>query len=65
VAELDRCLPIYETFPGWSEPIDTCRTFSDLPSEARRYVKAIEEGCGAPAGLVSVGPAPEETIIRL
>jgi len=63
--ELDRCVPVYESIPGWDEAIAGVRAFDDLPPEARRYVGLIEEGCGAPARLVSVGPAPEETIIRL
>jgi len=64
-AELDRSVPVYQSLPGWEESIAGARTFDDLPVEARNYVELIEEGCGAPAGLISVGPAPEETIVRL
>jgi len=65
VSELDRCIPVYESVPGWSEPIAGIRSFDRLPPAARDYVKLIEEAAGAPARLVSVGPAPEETIRRL
>ncbi|MFL5675984.1 MAG: adenylosuccinate synthase, partial [Chloroflexota bacterium] len=42
-AALARATPIYETFPGWIEPIHGIRSLSDLPENARRYVSAIEE----------------------
>ena len=64
-ARLARCIPVYETIPGWEDPIVRIRSFDRLPSEARGYIERIEEACGVPARLISVGPGPEETILRL
>ncbi len=63
-AALSRATPIYERFPGWSEPIHDVRSLADLPENARRYVTAIEEHAGVPIVLVSVGPERTQTIER-
>ena len=63
-AELARARPIYESFPGWSEPIHDVRSLADLPENAHRYVTAIEEHAGVPVVLVSVGPERTQTIER-
>jgi adenylosuccinate synthase len=44
-----------ETLPGWSAALDACRSLSDLPPAARRYVERIGEVLGVPVELVSVG----------
>jgi adenylosuccinate synthase len=61
---LARATPIYEEFPGWSEPIHAIRALADLPENARRYVTALEEHAGVPIVLVSVGPERTQTIER-
>ena len=61
--ELRRCKPIYETIPGWKEPVDDVRrepTNSLLAHLA--YVKRIEELVGIPVGVLSVGPDRAQTI---
>jgi adenylosuccinate synthase len=63
-AALARATPVYETFPGWEEPIHDARTLADLPENARRYVTALEEHAGVPIVLVSVGPERTQTIER-
>ncbi|MCX5979270.1 MAG: adenylosuccinate synthase [Chloroflexi bacterium] len=63
-AEMERATPIYERFPGWSEPIHQVRALADLPENARRYVTALEEIAGAPIVLLSVGPERTQTIER-
>ena len=63
-AALARATPIFEDFPGWSEPINHVRSLADLPENARRYVTAIEEHAGVPIVLVSVGPERTQTIER-
>ena len=64
VAELGRCQPVYEEMDGWMTDISGIRQFARLPAAARRYIRRLEELCGSPAKLVSVGPKREETIIR-
>jgi adenylosuccinate synthase len=61
---LARATPIYDDFPGWSEPIHDVRSLADLPENARRYVTALEQHAGAPIVLVSVGPERTQTIER-
>jgi adenylosuccinate synthase len=56
--------PIYETLPGWRGNISTCRSFDELPKEAQTYVKRIEQLCGAPIQMVSVGPERSATLLR-
>ncbi|PYJ90439.1 MAG: adenylosuccinate synthase [Verrucomicrobia bacterium] len=61
--QLENCEPIYREFPGWNKPTQSARKFSNLPVDARRYVRAIAELTGAPLRIVSVGPTRNETII--
>jgi adenylosuccinate synthase len=59
---LDTVVPVYETFPGWSEPLHDCRALHELPKNALRYICAIEDLVGVKAWLVSVGPDRKQTI---
>ncbi|MBU7597495.1 adenylosuccinate synthase [Streptomyces sp. P38-E01] len=54
--------PVYEYLPGWSEDITGAKTFAELPKNAQRYVKALEEMSGAPISAIGVGPGRDETI---
>ncbi|MGL6097833.1 MAG: adenylosuccinate synthase, partial [Fimbriiglobus sp.] len=54
--ELERCVPVYETLPGWTEDLTTCRALADLPAAARKYVDRVSELVGLPVSVVSVGP---------
>lgn len=54
--------PVYEYLPGWSEDITKAKTFAELPKNAQRYVKALEEMSGAPISAIGVGPGRDETI---
>jgi len=60
---LAACRPAYESLPGWSEDISGVRMFEDLPQNARRYIRRIEELSGIPVWIVSVGPGRDQTII--
>ena len=60
--ELRRCKPIYETIPGWKQPLDDARSVDDFPAGAMAYVKRIEELVGVPVGVLSVGPDRAQTI---
>ncbi len=60
---LARCKPIYQEMAGWEEDISGARTLTELPAEARAYLKEIEEITGVPISVVSVGPRREETIV--
>ncbi len=65
-ADLDilaACKPVYEEHPGWTEDISTITVFDDLPENAKKYVKRIEELAGVPVIIISVGPDRAETIV--
>jgi len=61
--DLDDLKPVYESFPGWSEPLGDCKSFSDLPAAAQRYVKAIEEYAGCKAWIIGVGAGRDRSIV--
>jgi adenylosuccinate synthase len=61
--DLDQVTPIYESFPGWDEPLTGCRALHELPNNALRYITAIEDLVGCKAWLVSVGADREQTIV--
>jgi adenylosuccinate synthase len=56
--------PIYESWPGWKAPTKGARKYDELPVEAKKYVKRLEEVSGVPVGLISTGSDRLETIIR-
>ena len=55
--------PIYETMQGWDEDITSIDKFKDLPSNAQKYIKAIEDFIGVPITFISVGPERNQNII--
>ncbi|MDR2157593.1 MAG: adenylosuccinate synthase [Clostridiales Family XIII bacterium] len=61
---LERSEPVYRTVKGWRKDLTGCRSWEDLPEEARDYIAAIEEMAGVPVKIVSVGPGREQTIAR-
>ncbi len=58
-----RCKPVYETMPGWSESTEGARSWADLPANAIKYVRRVEELINCPAALVSTSPEREDTIL--
>ncbi len=55
--------PVYETYPGWLQDTSSARTLADLPSNARKYIEAIESITGIPVEIISVGSNRDQTII--
>jgi adenylosuccinate synthase len=58
-----RIEPIYETIEGWSAVTSGARSWADLPAQAVKYVRRIEELIGAPVALLSTSPKREDTIL--
>ena len=56
--------PIYEELPGWRTDITDCRSYKDLPREAKDYIEFIEDHAGVPVSIIAVGPDREQTIMR-
>jgi adenylosuccinate synthase len=61
--ELERCRPVFEELPGWSEDLRGVRRYEDFPANTRAYLARLEELVGVPIQIVSVGPDREETIV--
>ena len=58
-----RCVPIYEEMPGWSESTEGARSWAELPAEAIKYVRRIEELIRCPVALLSTSPERADTIL--
>jgi adenylosuccinate synthase len=56
-------VPIYETLEGWSESTAGARSWADLPAQAIKYVRRIEELIGAPVSVLSTSPERDDTIL--
>jgi adenylosuccinate synthase len=58
-----RVRPIYEEMPGWQESTAGARSWADLPGQAIKYVRRIEELIQCPVALVSTSPERDDTIL--
>jgi adenylosuccinate synthase len=58
-----RVEPVYETIPGWKEPTARARSWAQLPAQAIKYVRRIEELAGCPVAMLSTSPEREDTIL--
>jgi adenylosuccinate synthase len=59
-----RLEPVYEDLPGWQADTTACRSWAELPANARAYVERLEELAGVPISHVSVGPERAQMIVR-
>lgn len=55
--------PVYETLKGWEQSTQGARSWADLPAEAVKYIRRIEELIEAPVALLSTSPEREDTIM--
>jgi adenylosuccinate synthase len=55
--------PIYESFEGWQAKTAGARSWAELPAQAIKYVRHIEELVGCPVALLSTSPEREDTIL--
>ena len=54
--------PVYEIHKGWNSDITKCKTYEELPQNAKNYLKRLEELLGIKITIISVGPDREQTI---
>jgi adenylosuccinate synthase len=54
--------PLMESLPGWRQDLQAARDWENLPQEARAYILRIEELCGTPVRMVSVGPERDQVV---
>jgi adenylosuccinate synthase len=55
--------PIYETVEGWQAATARARSWAELPAQAIKYVRRVEELVGCPVALLSTSPEREDTIL--
>lgn len=60
--DLEKCTPIYEEFEGWGE-VSHITEYKKLPTNLLRYLERIEELCGTPISIISLGPKRSQTIV--
>ena len=58
-----RLTPVYETLEGWRESTHGARSWAQLPANAIKYVRRVEELIGAPVALLSTSPERDDTIM--
>lgn len=63
IDDFAKVVPVYETLPGWSEDIRSCRNFNQLPVNAQKYVRYLTEKIGVPIAWIGTGPGRDEIII--
>jgi adenylosuccinate synthase len=61
---LGECEPVYETMEGWKTKTSAITDYDELPEAAKKYIRRVEELCGAGVAMISTGPERTETIIR-
>ncbi|HEX8622209.1 MAG TPA: adenylosuccinate synthase [Allosphingosinicella sp.] len=62
-ADQEAVEPVYETMAGWAESTAGARSWADLPAQAIKYIRRIEELCRISVALVSTSPEREDTIL--
>lgn len=60
----EKSKPVYKELKGWNADITGCRSYEELPEEAKAYIREIEDFTGVPVRIISVGPDREQTMIR-
>jgi adenylosuccinate synthase len=62
-AEQAECEPVYEEMDGWSESTAGARSWAELPAQAIKYIRRIEELIECPVASVSTSPERDDTIL--
>ena len=60
---LQNCEPVYEELDGWWDDITKVKTYSQLPDNAKNYLRRIEHLSKVPISIVSVGPKRDQIIV--
>ena len=58
-----RVEPVYESLEGWKDTTAGARSWAQLPAQAIKYVRRIEELIGCPVAMLSTSPEREDTIL--
>ncbi len=60
---LQDCQPVYEELDGWWDDLAKIKTYDQLPNNAKKYLRRIEELLKVPISIISIGPKREQTIV--
>ncbi|MBI9009266.1 MAG: adenylosuccinate synthase [Tenericutes bacterium] len=60
--EYQKCIPVFEVFPGWKEDITHVKSLEELPENCKNYLKSIEDYLGVNVAIFSVGPDRLQTV---
>ncbi len=60
--DVEKCIPVPDSFQGWEGDISDIRSVNDLPLDAKNYVKGINRELGTPITMIGVGPERSQTI---
>lgn len=63
LSKVGQCEPVYEVLPGWKVDTSQCRTWNDLPENAKHYLSKLSELVGVKIGMISVGAKRDQSII--
>ena len=63
LVDQDNIQPIYETLPGWNKTTKGARSWANLPAEAIKYIRRLEELIESPVSMLSTSPEREDTIL--
>src|SRR6056300_1396915 len=61
--DMEKIKPVYETLKGWQKSTQKCKSFSELPPNAKKYIKRIEKLIECPVSMVSTSPERNDTIL--
>ena len=61
--DMEKIKPIYETLKGWQKSTQKCKSFSELPLNAKKYIKRIQKLIECPVSMISTSPERNDTIL--
>jgi len=64
ISKLEKAVPVTKSFKGWKKTLTECRSYDELPTAAKEYIKFIEDYTKTSVDIVSIGYRREETILR-
>ena len=59
---LEECEPVYETLPGWEQPLTEARDAADIPQRTKDYVTYVSDYLNVPIPIISIGPDRDQIV---
>ena len=63
LSKVGRCTPVYEEMPGWKCDTTKCRSYDELPENAKKYLKKLAELVDVKIGMISIGAKRDQSIV--